>query len=110
VKSGGHSTNPKFSSTSGVMISMTRISNIDYDPLSMSVNVGTGALWDDVYATLEPHNVNVVGARATGVGVGGFALGGGMLSFYGLNLTPPNYSVSYKRLRIQYKSIWPCSR
>ena len=89
---------------------MTQISNINYDPLSMSISVGKGVFWDDVYTMLEPHNVNVVGARATGVGVGGFALGGGMLSFYGLNLAPPNYSISYKRLWIQYKSIWPCSR
>ena len=92
------------------MIAMARISHIDYDPSSMTVNVGPGAFWDDVYDTLQPLNVNVVGGRATGIGVGGFALGGGMLSFYGLNLTPPNFSVSYKRLRIHYKSIRPRSR
>jgi hypothetical protein len=34
-------------------------------------------VWDDVYAALEPHGVIVVGGRVTGVGVGGFTLGGG---------------------------------
>jgi hypothetical protein len=30
-----------------------------------------------VYAALDPYGANVVGGRATGVGVGGFILGGG---------------------------------
>ncbi|KAG9080807.1 hypothetical protein FRC06_006138 [Ceratobasidium sp. 370] len=42
-----------------------------------TVDVGPGLIWDDVYAALEPHNVTVVGGRATGIGVGGFILGGG---------------------------------
>ncbi|CAL1714340.1 unnamed protein product [Somion occarium] len=59
VKGGGHASNPGFSSTSG------------------TVDVGAGLVWDDVYATLEPQGVNVVGGRVTGVGVAGFTLGGG---------------------------------
>lgn len=34
-------------------------------------------IWDDVYTVLEPHNVNIVGGRVSGVGVAGFTLGGG---------------------------------
>lgn len=30
-----------------------------------------------MYAALEPHGVNVVGGRVSGVGVGGLTLGGG---------------------------------
>lgn len=41
------------------------------------MNVGAGLIWDDVYAALEPLGVNVIGARATGIGVAGFTLGGG---------------------------------
>ncbi|KAF9475602.1 FAD-binding domain-containing protein [Pholiota conissans] len=77
VKGGGHASNPGFSSTTGVHISMYRFSEINYDATSQTVEVGAGLIWDDVYAALEPFNVNVVGGRVTGVGVAGFTLGGG---------------------------------
>ncbi|KAF5327622.1 hypothetical protein D9619_004635 [Psilocybe cf. subviscida] len=77
VKGGGHASNPGYSSTTGVHISMYRFSNIVYKQESQTVEIGAGLLWDDVYAALEPHSVNVVGGRVTGVGVAGFTLGGG---------------------------------
>ncbi|KJA17161.1 hypothetical protein HYPSUDRAFT_219058 [Hypholoma sublateritium FD-334 SS-4] len=77
VKGGGHITNIGFSSTLGVHISLYRFSEVKYNPVSQTVNVGSGLIWDDVYAALEPLGVNVVGARATGIGVAGFTLGGG---------------------------------
>jgi FAD/FMN-containing dehydrogenase len=77
VKGGGHATNPGFSSTSGVQIAMTRFSDIAYDPVSGTVTIGAGLIWDDVYAALEPYGVNVAGGRVLGIGVAGFILGGG---------------------------------
>ncbi|KAF9038025.1 FAD-binding domain-containing protein [Panaeolus papilionaceus] len=77
VKGGGHATNPGFSSTTGVHISMTQFSNIQYHPLTQTVVVGMGLVWDDVYAALEPYNRTVVGGRVSGIGVGGLSLGGG---------------------------------
>ncbi|KAG7095625.1 hypothetical protein E1B28_006349 [Marasmius oreades] len=77
VKGGGHTANPGFSSTNGVQISMSRFSEVTYDAQSQTVVIGTGITWDDVYAALAPHNVNVVGGRVSGVGVAGFTLGGG---------------------------------
>lgn len=78
MKSGGHTINPGFSSTTGVQVSMNRFHSVTYDVASRTVRVGTGQIWDDVYAALEPFGVNVVGGRVTGVGVGGLTLGGGM--------------------------------
>lgn len=78
VKGGGHTANPGFSSTPGVHISMSRFSEVTYDPGSQTATVGAGLIWDDVYAALAPHNVNVLGARVTGIGVAGFTLGGGV--------------------------------
>lgn len=78
VKGGGHATNPGFSSTTGVQISMSRFSEVVYDAAAQTVTIGAGLIWDDVYAALEPHGVNVVGGRVSGVGVAGFTLGGGM--------------------------------
>lgn len=79
MKGGGHSTNPGFSSTEGVHISMGAFSEVTYDAATQTAQVGAGLVWDDVYAALEPHQVNVVGGRVSGVGVAGFTLGGGGL-------------------------------
>ncbi|THH03102.1 hypothetical protein EW145_g6525 [Phellinidium pouzarii] len=89
VKGGGHTSNPGFSSTEGVQISMTRFNEVVYDASSSTVEIGTGLIWDDVYAALADDNVNVVGGRVTGVGVAGFTLGGGyswLTNQYGLTI------------------------
>ena len=57
---------------------MYRFNNVLSNANSQTAEIGAGLLWDDVYEALEPHNVNVLGGRVTGVGVAGFILGGGM--------------------------------
>ncbi|THU80278.1 FAD-binding domain-containing protein [Dendrothele bispora CBS 962.96] len=91
VKSGGHATNRGFSSTSGVQIFMNRFKQItlnkDANKDVKTVTVGTGLTWDEIYDELTPQNLNVVGGRVPGVGVGGLLLGGGyswLTSQYGL--------------------------
>lgn len=56
---------------------MYRFSEIKYDHVSKTAEIGAGLIWDDVYAALEPFRVNVLGSRVTGIGVAGFILGGG---------------------------------
>ena len=41
------------------------------------VQVGAGLVWDDVYSSLSPLNLTVVGGRVSGIGVAGLSLGGG---------------------------------
>ncbi|THH04310.1 hypothetical protein EW145_g5616 [Phellinidium pouzarii] len=77
VKGGGHTTNPGFSSTEGVQISMTRFNEVVYDASSSTVEIGAGLIWDDVYAALADVNVTVAGGRVSGIGIAGFTLGGG---------------------------------
>jgi FAD/FMN-containing dehydrogenase len=77
VKGGGHATNPGFSSTSGVHISMTRFNDIVIREGGRTVEVGAGLTWTDVYKYLVPKGLNVVGGRLDGVGVAGLTLGGG---------------------------------
>ena len=89
VKGGGHSMNPGFSSTIGVHIAMRRFSTTTFHPEIQAVDIGSGQIWDDVYHALQPYNVSVLGGRVTGVGVGGFTLGGGYgwkSSQYGLTI------------------------
>ena len=77
VKGGGHATNPGFSSTPGVHISMTRFNDIVINMDSQTVDIGAGLTWTDVYTYLVPRGVNAVGGRVHGVGVAGILLGGG---------------------------------
>lgn len=77
VKGAGHATNPGFSSTLGVHISMTQFSDIVIDMDSETVEIGAGLSWTEVYKYLVPRGVNVVGGRLHGVGVAGILLGGG---------------------------------
>ncbi|EJD05537.1 FAD-binding domain-containing protein [Fomitiporia mediterranea MF3/22] len=77
VKSGGHAYNLGQSSTPGVQISMAQFKNITYDAEQGTVMLGVGLTWGEVYERLEPLGVMVAGGRISGVGVGGYSLGGG---------------------------------
>ena len=77
VKCSGHNTNPGFSSTPGVQISMSHFKDIALNEEEGTVTLGAGLIWTEVFAYLVPKGLNVVGGRLTGVGVGGLILGGG---------------------------------
>ena len=77
VKSGGHATNPGFSSTPGVQISLSRFNTFKVNTEAQTVELGPSLTWDDVYERLDPYGVSVIGGRIPGVGVGGLTLGGG---------------------------------
>jgi hypothetical protein len=63
----------------------------------ISEDLGTGNIWGDVYRAVDPMNRTVVGGRDTGVGVGGFTLGGA--------LTPSRIEVASNNLRqVEYLS------
>ncbi|KAF8247239.1 FAD-binding domain-containing protein [Wilcoxina mikolae CBS 423.85] len=82
IRSGGHSFNPGFSSTSrGVVINLSLLNQITVDTSTFTAKIGPGNTWDAVYRALEPYHATIAGGRAAPVGVGGFTLGGG-LSFY----------------------------
>ncbi|KAK7033696.1 hypothetical protein VNI00_012696 [Paramarasmius palmivorus] len=77
VKSGGHTTNPGWSSSPGVLIVTSRFNGVSYDSATNVASVGPGQTGEQVYKKLEPFNVSVPLGRVKGVGVGGFTLGGG---------------------------------
>ncbi|KAK7712029.1 hypothetical protein SLS57_007904 [Botryosphaeria dothidea] len=76
IKSGGHASNPGFSSTTGVHISLKRMDQVTLSDDNSTVEIGTGITWADVYERLQDTGYNVVGGRTVGPGVGGFTLGG----------------------------------
>lgn len=77
VKSAGASAVPGSSSTPGVLIALYSFSEVVYNASTQTATIGMGLIWDDVYTQLEQYGVTVVGAKFTGVGIGGIVLGGG---------------------------------
>ncbi|CAK1359615.1 hypothetical protein CB0940_05789 [Cercospora beticola] len=89
VMSGGHTSNPGFSSTTGVHISLAKLNEVSLSQDGSIARVGFGNKWLDVYKKLEGTGRNVVGGRVPGPGVGGFTLGGGYswkTNLYGLTI------------------------
>lgn len=94
--SGGHASNPGFSSTTGVLISLKRFDKVTLSADRRTAEIGFGQVcragyshdqcsvglifqqgWLDVFKKLDGTGYNVVGGRVPGPGVGGFTLGGG---------------------------------
>ncbi|KAK4446231.1 hypothetical protein QBC34DRAFT_331723 [Podospora aff. communis PSN243] len=106
VMSGGHASNPGFSSTKGVHISLRKLRQVVLSRDKRTVEIGFGQTWMDVFEKLDGTGYNVVGGRVPGPGVGGFTLGGGYswkTNQYGLtcdtvvkfNLVLPNGTITY---------------
>lgn len=73
-------TSPGQSSTTGILIALDQFNQVSYHPADKTVDIGPGQIWDRVYGILADLGRGVVGGRVSGVGVGGYALGGGELS------------------------------
>ncbi|KAJ6526907.1 hypothetical protein DFH09DRAFT_935774, partial [Mycena vulgaris] len=76
VKGGGHATNPTFSSTSGIQISMSRFTKISHDSDKHELTVGAGCVFDEIYKVIRAAKYNIVGGGGS-VGIGGWIMGGG---------------------------------
>ncbi|KAH9039783.1 hypothetical protein EDB85DRAFT_1887199 [Lactarius pseudohatsudake] len=76
VKGGGHTSNPGFSSTPGIQISLLRFNKISFNDNKTELTVGAGCVFDEIYKVIRPENYNIVGGGG-GVGIGGWMMGGG---------------------------------
>ncbi|EED81420.1 predicted protein [Postia placenta Mad-698-R] len=82
VRSGGHM-NWKGSSNigpSGFTIDLEQLNSVSLSSDQKTATLQPGAPWSQVYDTLSPLNLTVVGGRASTVGVGGFLMGEIVLS------------------------------
>jgi FAD/FMN-containing dehydrogenase len=90
VKGGGHARNPDDSvSVGGVTIDMVNFKSIDISPTQDRAKVGSGHTLYSLYTGLEAHNLSALGGRVADVGLGGYALGGGISNWspkYGLSV------------------------
>ncbi|KAH8995907.1 hypothetical protein EDB92DRAFT_1814381 [Lactarius akahatsu] len=76
VKGGGHTSNPGFSSTPGIQISLLRFNKISFNDNKTELTVGAGCAFDEIYKVIRPENYNIVGGGGS-VGIGGWMMGGG---------------------------------
>ena len=89
VMNGGHSYAGYCLNKGGIVLNITEMNTIDFDPKKKTVTVEAGAIWKDVYAKLVGNSVRyiIIGGQCPTVGVSGFTLGGGLSPFsrgYGL--------------------------
>ena len=79
IRGGGHLQNPGFSSNDdGVVISMSRFTQLTISDDKSTAKIGMGLKWLEVYKGLDVHGVTVTGGRVPTVGVAGLLLGGGL--------------------------------
>jgi FAD/FMN-containing dehydrogenase len=77
ARSGGHSYGG-YSTTTGVILDVTRMSKISVNATARSAFVGAGARLIDVYAGLWEHGMTIPAGSCPTVGVAGLTLGGGV--------------------------------
>lgn len=81
IKGGGHTPwEGSSSADGGVTIDMGAMNEVSVNDDKSVAHVGPGAKWADVYETLDPLQVAVVGGRVASVGVAGLLLGGKSIS------------------------------
>lgn len=88
VRSGGHSGAGLSTNTGGIVIDLSRLNKVEViDEEKRLVSIESGAVWGDVAAALEPHNLVISAGDTVDVGVGGLTQSGGigwMVREYGL--------------------------
>jgi FAD/FMN-containing dehydrogenase len=76
VQATGHGANDPMDG--GLLISTRRMDRVDVDPDRRTATVGAGATWRDVLRAAAPHGLAGLCGSATGAGVVGYTVGGGL--------------------------------
>jgi FAD binding domain/Berberine and berberine like len=77
VRAGGHNGGGLGSVDDGVVCDLSLLKDIAVDPVTQTVRVGGGCLWNEVDAATQPHGLMVPGGIISTTGVAGLTLGGG---------------------------------
>ncbi len=77
VRSGGHSYGG-WSTGAGLVIDVSRMSQVSVDVAAGTARVGAGTMLVDLYSQLAEHGLAVPGGSCPTVGIAGLALGGGV--------------------------------
>lgn len=77
ARSGGHSY-AGYSTTRGLLIDLSAMRSVYFDPATGTVLIGGGTRNRDLYDALEQRNAAITHGRCPAVGAAGFLLGGGI--------------------------------
>ncbi len=77
IRGGGHSVAGLSSCDGGLVIDLTRMRAVDFDPATGIARAQGGALWGDVDRETQPFGRIVPGGIISETGIGGLTLGGG---------------------------------
>ncbi|KAH7304095.1 hypothetical protein B0I35DRAFT_517037 [Stachybotrys elegans] len=79
VRSGGHTMHAGSANIAcGVTVDLQGLDSIELNQDESIASIGPGATWGQVYQTLDPLGLTVLGGRDATVGVAGLTLGGGI--------------------------------
>ncbi|PHH67470.1 hypothetical protein CDD82_1465 [Ophiocordyceps australis] len=79
VRGGGHTLwSGAANVNGGITVDMREMNSLELSSDEKVARLGAGGVWDHYYAQLGPKNLTVMGGRVPGIGVGGFASGGGI--------------------------------
>jgi len=78
VRGGGHNVAGLAVRDDALMLDLGAMNHVEVDAQARVVRVEGGALWRDVDAATQPHNLATTGGFVSTTGVGGYTLGGGV--------------------------------
>ncbi|KAK9775110.1 putative FAD-binding PCMH-type domain-containing protein [Seiridium cardinale] len=83
IRSGGHNPNRGSGSIDGdgILVDLSLLNHMHISHDALTVRIGPGLRWIDVYKKLDGTGRTVLGGRTPDVGVGGLLLGGGIPNF-----------------------------
>lgn len=76
VQATGHGAN--FPINDGLLITTSRMTDVQVDPVTRTATIAAGAKWRDVLNASAPHGLATLNGSSTDVGAVGYTLGGGL--------------------------------